>query len=435
MFYIIDFFVFFMASIVTFRAIKKVAKGKNSMLHLAVIVFYIMQVLPIFVGFFGSLDKIQRYYPYMYLAMTDELTSVIYDIFALTGIVVLSIYADKYAKKIIRQSMLNLKLGNGRKILVIISVICMLIPILGIFFAPSPKVYLSFSYFYMNLYNSVGAEYVYHRNVMSLLVYMAFAGTILYYVVAKGNRSIVYLLSTFLITWINGKRTLLVFLLGGMLVIDFLKWDRKNKKYIRRFFSKAIFFVLVVIIYYVFYTAKTGKSAFANDFLLYSTYFSRLCNVKVAIYDLLQGQVLLDYSGQSLIYDCLFFVPRMLWTNKPWPYYRYFTSYCFYGVSDKMVSNMQFQVNMWSEFISNLGIIGFILSLCLVINIVKKSERTNNKVLMLSGFGFVFLYMMFGFEHIVQIVYIVWISANVWEFLFGKNKRMKRIVFRDRSAI
>lgn len=93
-----------------------------------------------------------------------------------------------------------------------------------------------------------------------------------------------------------------------------------------------------------------------------------------------------------------------------------------YGVSNKVVPNMQFQVNIWSEFISNMGIFGYVAALYLVIWIVKKSEKSSNSITMLSGTVFAFLYMMYGFEHIIQITYVVWAVSSIWTFIRSKFK-------------
>ena len=409
------------------RSIKKIYCGKYSMLHFCVIIFFVMQVLPLFIGCFGSMDKIKQYYPYMYYAMTDFDVTWIYDLFVIICIFILSYNADKLAKKSKNKALLkNLRLGEKRVYVAIIAAILMLVPLFGIIIAPNPKIYLEFSYFYMNKYSANGIDYLYYNTVMKMLTYLSFGAMLTFYYTARKYKKIYTYMVIIGLTWLNGKRTLMVFMLLGILVIDFLKWDKHNKSYIKSLIYKAFLFLCVIVIYYVLYKDTTGKSDFADSYLLYTTYFSRLCNVKVAIYDRLNGLNMLDYSGQTLLHDVLFFIPRSLWKNKPYPYFRYFTSYVYYGVSDKVVPNMQFQVNMWSEFISNAGILGFVLALVMVINMIRKCEKANNSIILLLGSGFVFLYMMYGFEHIVQIVFVIWVLASLRWRIKGK------IVFRSK---
>lgn len=419
---IVDLCVFLISTYIALRAVTKIYHGRYSMLHFCVLIFYAMQVLPIFVSLFGKLDKIQLYYEYMYYAMIDDSVAYIYDLFAIAGMLILSYNADKLSKYSNVSVLSNFKLGAKRQYVVAMAAICMVLPLFGIVLAPHPQVYLKFSYFYMNEYSNTGVDYLYHRTIMKILTYISFAGMMVFYYLAKRNKKLYTYLVLILVTWVNGKRTLMVFMIAGILVIDFLKWDKHSRRYINRLIWKAIFFGIIIVGYYLFYNDKTGKSNFADDYLLYATYFSRMSNVKVSIYDLLNQGKMLQYPCQTLLYNLLFFIPRVLWEGKPYPYYKYFTSYVYYGVSNKVVPNMQFQVNIWSEFISNMGIFGYVAALYLVIWIVKKSEKSSNSIIMLSGTVFAFLYMMYGFEHIIQITYVVWAVSSIWTFIRSKFK-------------
>lgn len=419
---IVDLCVFLISTYIALRAVTKIYHGRYSMLHFCVLIFYAMQVLPIFVSLFGKLDKIQLYYEYMYYAMIDDSVAYIYDLFAIAGMLILSYNADKLSKYSNVSVLSNFKLGAKRQYIVAMAAICMVLPLFGIILAPHPQVYLKFSYFYMNEYSNTGVDYLYHRTIMKILTYISFAGMMVFYYLAKRNKKLYTYLVLILVTWVNGKRTLMVFMIAGILVIDFLKWDKHSRRYINRLIWKAIFFGIIIVGYYLFYNDKTGKSNFADDYLLYATYFSRMSNVKVSIYDLLNQGKMLQYPCQTLLYNLLFFIPRVLWEGKPYPYYKYFTSYVYYGVSNKVVPNMQFQVNIWSEFISNMGISGYVAALYLVIWIVKKSEKSSNSIIMLSGTVFAFLYMMYGFEHIIQITYVVWAVSSIWTFIRSKFK-------------
>lgn len=419
---IVDLCVFLISTYIALRAVTKIYHGRYSMLHFCVLIFYAMQVLPIFVSLFGKLDKIQLYYEYMYYAMIDDSVAYIYDLFAITGMLILSYNADKLSKYSNVSVLSNFKLGAKRQYIVAMAAICMVLPLFGIILAPHPQVYLKFSYFYMNEYSNTGVDYLYHRTIMKILTYISFAGMMVFYYLAKRNKKLYTYLVLILVTWVNGKRTLMVFMIAGILVIDFLKWDKHSRRYINRLIWKAIFFGIIFVGYYLFYNDKTGKSNFADDYLLYATYFSRMSNVKVSIYDLLNQGKMLQYPCQTLLYNLLFFIPRVLWEGKPYPYYKYFTSYVYYGVSNKVVPNMQFQVNIWSEFISNMGIFGYVAALYLVIWIVKKSEKSSNSIIMLSGTVFAFLYMMYGFENIIQITYVVWAVSSIGTFIRSKFK-------------
>lgn len=56
--------------------------------------------------------------------------------------------------------------------------------------------------------------------------------------------------------------------------------------------------------------------------------FSRDDRVKMTIYSELypDRMKILDYRGQSIVFDLTMFIPRSIWEEKPWPYAVYFTS-------------------------------------------------------------------------------------------------------------
>lgn len=157
---IVDLCVFLISTYIALRAVTKIYHGRYSMLHFCVLIFYAMQVLPIFVSLFGKLDKIQLYYEYMYYAMIDDSVAYIYDLFAIAGMLILSYNADKLSKYSNVSVLSNFKLGAKRQYVVAMAAICMVLPLFGIILAPHPQVYLKFSYFYMNEYSNTGVDYL-----------------------------------------------------------------------------------------------------------------------------------------------------------------------------------------------------------------------------------------------------------------------------------
>lgn len=192
---IVDLCVFLISTYIALRAVTKIYHGRYSMLHFCVLIFYAMQVLPIFVSLFGKLDKIQLYYEYMYYAMIDDSVAYIYDLFAIAGMLILSYNADKLSKYSNVSVLSNFKLGAKRQYVVAMAAICMVLPLFGIILAPHPQVYLKFSYFYMNEYSNTGVDYLYHRTIMKILTYISFAGMMVFYYLAKRNKN--YILTSY----------------------------------------------------------------------------------------------------------------------------------------------------------------------------------------------------------------------------------------------
>jgi hypothetical protein len=56
--------------------------------------------------------------------------------------------------------------------------------------------------------------------------------------------------------------------------------------------------------------------------------FFRDSRVEMSVFAMLHPErmQIVEYPGQTLLFDALFFVPRSVWPDKPWPYAVYFTS-------------------------------------------------------------------------------------------------------------
>lgn len=424
--FVLDLICLLMCSIIFLKCIKDIFNVKYSIFHFCCILFYLMQVLPILISFFGDLSGIKKYYPYMYISMIDSKVSIIYDIFCIVTMLFLFLNSKKYCGRYRLKIQVSKYINEDNAS--IISLICflgvLLALVFGVAFSPKPTIYAKFSYFYTHSFLSNSSEYLYHINILNKLVRLSFILTIIYYYLncfKKGTNTMV-LLSTFFITWINGKRTLLLFLLFSFIIIDFIKIDRNDKKAMKKIVNKAFFFLLMFLCYYLLYNYVTKKSSFADNYLLYSTYFSRMSNVKTSIYSLLYDNNMLNYRGETLLFDIFFYVPRRIWNAKPLPFFTQFTSYVYYGKPNIVVSSMRFQVNMWSEFISNLGIFGYLLALMFVKFVIVKSEKANNKIVYFSGMLFILLYFVYGFEKIEQILFVFWIFGLIRNKLKGSYK-------------
>ena len=416
----LDFIAFLVGLFFLVKSGRHLAFGDYNMLHVCIVVFFAMQVLPIAVGWFGDLDAIRTYYPYMFKAMTDAATGIVYDLFVIVTMALLYWFSCRFPKhRPLSISDWASRVKAYRGLTVLIGMLTVFPIIIGVLLAPDPSIYLKFSYFNMNLDIKSGDAFVYDNGIMLILTYISFFSTLVSYYGSDSKVKVQYAIPVLLITWINGKRTLLLFLLIGFIIIDYLKWDRKDRVYIRALGRKALVFLAIYVAYYVVYNLITQKANFADDSLLYTVYFSRLCNVKVAIYDLLYTNTMLDYPMQTILYNLLFFVPRDFWPGKPYGYYPYFTSYVFSGVGWNTITGYGFQVNIWSEFISNAGIVGLFLAVAFVIVVIYIAQKSRSVVVYISGTAFIILYFTYGFEHIVQMLWLLFIASMLTSWFFG----------------
>ena len=397
---------FLIGSFVVFFPIKKVITGKWNIFHLCCISFYIMQIVPIAIkNFFGTSQTLEIY-PKMYLAMTDKTTELLYNLFVISIIIILYFMSYRIPTK--RQQQFHINKKNRMKRLSTIFGFGMFSILIGVFFAPKPQIYFSFSYFYTHHFIESEPIYLYHKTYMLYFSLLTFLCIMLFYLLnPKKHYTYLVYIAIFLMTWINGKRTMMTLALIGILFIDIKKETYSKKMLI--FIFKTLFFVGIIFWYFIFYGNETGKMSSLPFTHLYSIYFARMSNVEVSIYDKLYDNDMMDYTGQSVLYDLFFWIPRSLWKNKPVLYSKYHTVYVM-GYDD-VFTNWQFQTNIWSEYISNFGILGSLIAVFVLFIIVWISENSRSKVVYLSGMLFSVLYTMYGFESILQYIGIFWIIA------------------------
>ena len=158
-------------------------------------------------------------------------------------------------------------------------------------------------------------------------------------------------------------------------------------------------------------TGKGEDSVFISNYIYY---YSRISCVITSIYSRVYNIKMLDYDGQSILYDIGFFVPRSIWGNKPLMFVKYFTSFsCGYG-HNTILNNFNLQVNIWAEWIDNLGIIGIFFACLFIVCVARITEKKNNAYSYMFGLLFSGLYLMFGFEPNVHIVFLIWIFTLIF---------------------
>lgn len=363
-------------TIYLFCTIKKIKKGKVNLLDYCYIAFYLVQVLPIFVEMMFGIDSKLSKYGLIYQAMLDERTELYYLIFLILSTFLFTIFSKKTKKNIegdIKNKILSNKLLYNKYIKLIVF-ITMFITIPAIFFAPNIRVYTEYLYLYRHNISENSPILVFHYNIMKNLNLIAFCSILYYYLVNQKKENIFWIaIATILMTWINQKRTMLLFIFIGILIIDILF---KNKN-IRQVLRKAIFFIIIEAIYFYIYILFSKKGIELSFMENYTLYFSRMANTKLAIYDILNGGEMLNFWGETILYQVLFFIPRSMWPDKPYPYYVYHTAYSYNA--NKAYLGWGFQTNIWCEFISNFGIfMGIFSAFIFILIIVKISSKSDN---------------------------------------------------------
>lgn len=397
------------------KSIKKITSLKFSVLHIAIISFWLMNVLPLIV--YSLFDYSLAVAPYVKISevMNDKKTSLFYDISVIVILILLFKFANKLDNKQNEDffDRFNFKFDIN-PIAYYILEMGMISPLFAIIFAPHPKVYLQIGYFYKNNFDTTIEVLNYHKTIVPIIETISFLCIIALYFIRKSNSKSynfdIYI-SIFLITILNQKRTLLLYIFIIILVIDIITSNRSDNKKV--LFKGAILLILFLTYFYAYsrITGKGDNDSFISNYLFY---YSRMINLKTSLYDCLNGMNILDYIGETILFNIFFFIPRTFWPTKPVMYVKYFTAYAVRGDSLAFL-NWNFQVNIWSEFVSNFGLLGIILGCFFLYKIVEIAEKSDNIFSILLCTAFICLYNMYGFENTVAEIWILLILSIIFK--------------------
>lgn len=280
-----------------------------------------------------------------------------------------------------------------------------MLPTICAIFSPEPALYFqAFAPLYRpDDYNVSLAVYDYHSDYMNMACKLGMISVLILWIYSV-KRKIFFLRIALVIIAVeillfSNKRTLGSFLIVTMLLIDNLS-DVKFK------WKKNILVLLGVIFYFILYHA-VAKSQTSADFIddpkvQYHLYFARVIDLKLVIFSLLNPEILplLDYPCQSLIHDVLYWVPRDLWEDKPYPFGRYYSA-ALKGHSLEAVNGL-FLTSYWSEMIANLAWWGLPIGGYLYYKLLKLVDQARSSIVYVLGY-----LMLLGFE-------VTHIASNYW---------------------
>lgn len=404
------------------RSISKLLHNKGNLLDYCFLAFYMVQVIPLVVQLFAGIPDVLHHVNVGY-AMNDSITNYIYGII----IIVVSLLMSRLSSKLNPQLLPSGSFKSTVGFFNVVLTVAMFAPLFAVAFSPDPSIYLKFSYFYTQSFDDNSYLYLFHRTVVTSCVLLSVVALLFKYFRKKPSDSQwIYYLAIFISTWIDGKRTIFLFMLIGILAVDLIKGNYSNKLIQKKQIYKTVFFASLVIIYFFAYNQETGKGEDSEFYFLYTFYFSRMSIVKTAIYDQLYTNSMLEYPCQTILFNVLLWIPRVIWPTKPVMYCIYFTSYAD-GSTSQLDYNLQ--VSAWSEFVSNFGIILGPIIVCLFFYYMTKiSINTKSNIIYLLCTAFCVLYSVYGFEHIISYIFYLWIALVASRKLFSKSKHKKQII-------
>lgn len=218
--------------------------------------------------------------------------------------------------------------------------------------------------------------------------------------------------------WVNGKRNIL--LLGVVSLLTALRISSLMTK--RVFIGVLTVAGVAFAVYSQWYQSSYRPTLAARDtsYEMLRMDYGRDSDIRMAIFaELHSGDVkILEYRGQTLLFDMLFFIPRSLWAEKPRPYYHYITSTAL--MEPPQIRTWGITTTILGEVIANLGWPGLLAGPYLIIVIAQFGYRLRDRIVTLvTGI----ICVLFLSIHIAgfTLVWTIWI-AFVLRALSGRRR-------------
>jgi hypothetical protein len=166
--------------------------------------------------------------------------------------------------------------------------------------------------------------------------------------------------------------------------------------------------------------------------------FGRDAGIRQVIYAELGGEAdkILDYRGQSLLFYTVMYVPRSLWSAKPWPYAVYQTSRAL-ELRGATPIGWAVTTSWLDEAIANFGWFGLLVGpLCLAF-LCRIGDRTEDSFTRYVTVCIGTLLVAVQLAAFVPLV-IIWAALCVWQYhlsRWGLGRKRFQATFRRPSEV
>lgn len=384
---------------------------KISTLSFLYIIFYVFYILPM-VYTFNNKNIFYNLYNYSY-SFYDEM-SIIISLFINFIVVLFFIFNYKVVK-------IDININFKNKGIIYLCRLILFIIIIGILFlilkSPDPTVYLT--------YGSVISEYdpilkEYHSTVAMMCRLLIFVAAINFLFLDKNKFSyIFYIILAFIACWFGAKRSFVAYSLLIFLLSLFFSFNFSPKKILNISLFSIIFFISYTNYYQNNirdFGVKSSQEKIENILIDYS----RLQNERYVIFNLINNKPIVPYYGASFVYSIGFYVPRVLWNEKPYPYAVYYTNSFFNieDVEDRLKWGLT--TGLLDELLANFYWLGIFLYLLLIKIFVNYNDKYINGLPGLVGIVVGCLMLIVHFAAF-SYIFILWLIM----LLFGKKRKQK----------
>lgn len=424
---VLEIIIIFISTVNLISMIKHYKKFHS--IYPIIAVFYLVMVAPLVLELYLGIPNIPRdVYMNFVKAMEDKMTLFIYCIFLL-----IAQTAFTYELSLIQKKERKIKSTNDvqefflfvqnikhKKFIIGCCYVVAIASVFSVAFSPNPLYYLTFR----NVHVQVPYQITqYSENIINPLFELLIVAIVILKLFDTKKRirnALLQMLLIFLFVMVNGKRTYLMIIVGVFFLIDLLREGN-----LKAIMPKYILLFGIVAVYFVAYMYITDKISYNSDWYYeMQEYIFRSMHVRFSIYATLHSNQIhiLDYPGQSILYSLFFFIPRLVWSNKPWPYIDYYMR----GVLN-LTSLQDVTYNMpasyYPEFVSNFGLIGLLISVLFTVWIARYFDKKKTMCKLL-GTALIALLNIYYYNDLLKIVamFILYLCiTEKYKFVIGRR--------------
>lgn len=418
---LLDWILILISFLILIRAYKNIVYYKNcSIANYVVIVLFVFCVIPIFLNYIVGIPSYNTTYWYKpFIApMKNETVNAIYNIYMLLCFLFLyfPFVRKKKTSELKKENSLTSILRNNK----IVSFFLISSPIFLIMLTNTWKNYLIF-----NVAASRGFSENVNTSLMTpclLVSLIAFFATF-YKEKLSIKKVLLSILYFFFVVWISGKRFMIanIIILFIFYVVN-MDLNNKTRKKIFRMIPILGLLLVAFSAFYLIQIRPLSDTSFDSVYEMLRVDFGRDDVIKYVINEeIINGERILDYRGQSFIGLVASFIPRKIWPNKPYPHYMYLTA--------SILSLNKFNLpagttpSLLEMTICNFGKIGFlvgILILPLLCFMIDKCKDIDSKAIWLI----LFVVLLTQSMDVYLIAIVFYIAIKIFTTLF-KNKSVK----------
>lgn len=411
---------------------RRIAKGDQRAIHFVIPILFIFCGIPLLLDeTIGRLDYAK--YPGFALASNDLLACYIYCAY-MAYIPVFWLFLNKHFNRQrqrqkgavpIEQQRLRLKKTFFTSDLFLF--IVMASPVVAVIFTENPLLYLRFSTTLRSGADDVFGE---THSFISLASNLSVVAGAAWIVLAKPqiygrwphrSRFFIYFIFVFIAIWLHGKRAIL----GTALVLLLLALRYRGIVNSRNFYRISVSFVVLLLSYslfFQFYSNRISTTLYENMRIDYG----RDDVIKMTIFAKLNPSVIkiLDYRGQSLMFDMFFYIPRNLWPEKPFPYAQYFTSAIFL-LRDAQLMGWGMTTSWLEEAIANFSWFGFLIGPLWIWFICRIGDLSENIYSKLLSPFIAFLFLLVHLPAFMML-FLIWGITSIMG-MKKQNRRLYRV--------